>query len=169
MSDRSFFKFFMLTRQKISFKIPSFSNRASVLFKLGEKEKDGFLVFTDINLKFRRDLLILKKKNLVKIQKIGKNAIRVALLPDGVLEFFKLKMVQSDELPNNEVCMVVFDIPEKFKKQRALMRRFLTECGFLRIQKSVWIAQFDYIDPLTDLFVLLEVKNWVRVFLAKEK
>lgn len=172
MSDRLFFELFMLNKQKISFKIPSYSSLASILFKLGEKNKgddEGFVVFIDINSKFRRDLLTLKKKNLIKIKKIDKNLIKAALLPDGVLEFFKLKMVQSEELFGDEVCMVVFDIPEKFKKQRALMRKFLIDCVFLRIQKSVWIARFDYVDLLTDLFVMLEMKNWVRVFWAKEK
>ncbi|MFH1253377.1 MAG: CRISPR-associated endonuclease Cas2 [Candidatus Uhrbacteria bacterium] len=161
----------MLTKEKISFKIKLFSFEASVLLKIAkEKEKNGNnnVVFKKTDKLSKRGLLALKRKNLVKIKK-NKEDWGASLTGDGLLEFFKLRMIEADKLPKGEICLVVFDIPEKFKKQRAMIRKFLTDCCFLRIQKSVWKSQFNYSDLIFEFFKVLEIEDWVYVFLAKER
>ena len=39
--------------------------------------------------------------------------------------------------------MVVFDIPEKYRGLRAILRRFLKSLGFVGWQKSLWLTPFD--------------------------
>ncbi len=45
--------------------------------------------------------------------------------------------------------MVIFDIPERLKTKRDLLRRTLIEIGFLRLQNSVWVFPFDCEDLIT--------------------
>lgn len=78
-------------------------------------------------------------------------------------------MNQADLLSDDFVCMVVFDIPEKFREQRRLLRRFLEDNVFVAIQKSVWISQFGVADFLVKFFKRQKMDKWVRVFLAKER
>ncbi|MDO8552298.1 MAG: CRISPR-associated endonuclease Cas2 [bacterium] len=39
--------------------------------------------------------------------------------------------------------LVMFDIPQKRKNTRDSVRRLLRECGFLRLQDSVWVFPYD--------------------------
>jgi CRISPR/Cas system-associated endoribonuclease Cas2 len=39
--------------------------------------------------------------------------------------------------------MVIFDIPERRRGTRERLRRTMRECGFLQIQKSVWLSPYD--------------------------
>lgn len=39
--------------------------------------------------------------------------------------------------------MVIFDIPERRRGVRERLRRLMRECGFLCIQKSVWLSPYD--------------------------
>ncbi|MSU73583.1 hypothetical protein EXS56_00385 [Candidatus Kaiserbacteria bacterium] len=39
--------------------------------------------------------------------------------------------------------MVIFDIPERRRGVRERLRRLMRECGFLLIQKSVWLSPYD--------------------------
>src|SRR3990167_1288378 len=45
--------------------------------------------------------------------------------------------------------LVMFDIPEKYKTTRDKVRRLLNECGFLRLQDSVWIFPYDCEELIT--------------------
>ncbi|MDD3531563.1 MAG: CRISPR-associated endonuclease Cas2 [Candidatus Pacebacteria bacterium] len=39
--------------------------------------------------------------------------------------------------------VVIFDIPERRKKSRVRLRTFMQECGFVRLQDSVWVYPYD--------------------------
>jgi len=39
--------------------------------------------------------------------------------------------------------IVVFDIPERRKNARTRLRTFMQECGFVRLQNSVWVYPYD--------------------------
>lgn len=45
--------------------------------------------------------------------------------------------------------LAMFDIPEKYKTARDRVRRLLNECGFLRLQDSVWIFPHDCEELIT--------------------
>ena len=44
--------------------------------------------------------------------------------------------------------IVIFDIPERRKNSRARLRTFMQECGFARLQDSVWIYPYDCEDMI---------------------
>ena len=61
---------------------------------------------------------------------------------DGVLSVLQIKKTLS-EAPlawDGKWMILVFDIPEKRKKERRYLRCELVASGFLRMQKSVWIT-----------------------------
>lgn len=45
--------------------------------------------------------------------------------------------------------LVMFDIPQKNKNTRDSVRRLLRECGFLRLQNSVWLFPYDCEELIT--------------------
>lgn len=109
----------------------------------------------------------LEKKNLIKIKKNADQYIAI-LTNEGRAQAFRLMIQHSDMLPNDAVCMVVFDIPESQRKLRSMIRDLLKGSGFIPIQRSVWISPFDAADALEKFFHEKKIRKWVRIFTAKE-
>lgn len=59
--------------------------------------------------------------------------------------------------------IVIFDIPEKYKRIRDLFRRKLKVWGFKLWQQSVWITKKDVSQRLNKLIQELEIQNWVAI------
>jgi len=62
----------------------------------------------------------------------------------------------------------IFDIPEKFKRERHILSKKLKEIGIYPLQKSVYIYPFDCKDELDFIVEYFGFKKYVRFILAKE-
>lgn len=114
-----------------------------------------------------RVLFHLRAGELVEVKKDEKK-IKVCLTEKGAIEFWKLELVSTDELPKGFYCLVVFDIPEKRANLRDLFRFFLKENCFFPLQKSVWISSFDMVEILKKIFTAWRIDCWVKVFVVCE-
>ncbi len=115
-----------------------------------------------------RAIKLLKEKKLLKIKRIGDD-YEAKFTSEGEMEYFRLKVLSADLLPDDEVTMVVFDIPETQSKIRKQLRRFLESACFMPIQKSVWISQYDAGEFLTKMFNIKTKNGWIQVFRAKRQ
>jgi len=106
----------------------------------------------------------LKKDDF--IQKEGK---RVSFTEKGRLVYLKLKIKKCGLLPENEVCLVVFDIPEKERRVRKFLRDFLGSVGFFPIQKSVWLSMFNATKELNEYFRAVDLGDKVLAVTAKKE
>ena len=59
--------------------------------------------------------------------------------------------------------VVIWDIPEKKRRLRDLLRRKLREWKFLSLQKSVWVSKRNVTQQLRNLVNELEMEKWVTV------
>ena len=116
----------------------------------------------------RRAFLRLEKQNLIRVQKQA-NRYALSLTDEGARQYIRMHMMHADLLPDGEVCMVVFDIPESQRRLRSLLRYFLSDFGFLPIQKSVWIGRFDHAKSISELFHLHQAEGWIRSFTCREE
>lgn len=104
----------------------------------------------------------LKKQGLIEIQK-KKHQIYIKLTEKGrkkagIFQINDLKIKKSKKW-DGKWRIVIFDIAQFKKTYREAFRGKLKELGFYPLQKSVWIAPFDYeaeIDLLRDFFGLSE-------------
>jgi|SRR3989344_1728647 len=59
---------------------------------------------------------------------------------------------------SNDLTLIVFDIPEKYRHKRVWLRKYLIDLGFQMLQKSVWIGKYevpeDFIYDLKELGIL---------------
>lgn len=161
----------MSQKEKIRQSVKSFSAASRILLEIGGA-KDQNITNLFIPQRNRRSFLNnlsrLARQGLLTIEK-RPDGIGAALTTAGKLEFFKLFLDQSKKLPDGIICIVVFDVPEKYRKQRWLLRKFLSDKAFVPLQKSVWISQFDDARVLLSLFRMLKIRGWVRVYKAKEE
>ncbi len=58
--------------------------------------------------------------------------------------------------------LVIFDIPEKRKRERHAFRRRLADLGFFQLQKSVWVYPHPCQDEVDFLCHFLDVDRWVH-------
>lgn len=65
--------------------------------------------------------------------------------------------------------LVIFDIPEKNKTVRNLLRRKLKGWGFRQWQKSVWLSKQNVTEALRKLIRDLGIEHWVAVFESEDQ
>lgn len=59
--------------------------------------------------------------------------------------------------------IVIFDIPEKRRIARDLLRSKLKSWGFIQWQRSVWVTKKNCTKPLRDFIKQVGIKDWVIV------
>jgi DNA-binding transcriptional regulator PaaX len=113
---------------------------------------------------FWQNLHRLKELGLLVFSERKKEIVNVGLTDTGLVEFFKLNIYYSVPLPEGRVCLVVFDIPEKYRTERLRLTFFLKRFDFERLQKSVWFSPFDVSEDLRKFLELTKFERWVYVF-----
>lgn len=76
----------------------------------------------------------------------------------------KIKPYQTKKLAKETKLMIIFDIPEEQAYKRRKLRDFLRSCGFVQVQRSVWVSNLDYSAPLQDLVDELQLAEFVQLF-----
>jgi len=92
----------------------------------------------------------LKNKKLIYCETQGKKLI-YALTDDGEREANNIRSKMEKTKPkkwDGKWRVIVFDIPEKLRGKRDLLRRELVGFGFMQLQRSVWV----YPHPLPEEF-----------------
>ncbi len=63
--------------------------------------------------------------------------------------------------------LVMFDIPERFKRARDALRMQLKQLGFLEFQRSVFVHPFECRDEADFIIEFYQVRPWVRYATAE--
>ncbi len=88
----------------------------------------------------------LREKGLIEVVEVnGKKVARVTKKGESKLDFldrhnFKLKIPKKWD---GRWRVVIFDIKESRSKTRFLLRKTLSQIGFVRLQDSVWLYPYD--------------------------
>ena len=115
----------------------------------------------------KQEMKRLEKRKLIKSRELA-GELEIRFTQEGLSEYFKHSLVQCEILPEGNVCMVVFDIPESQARLRQRLRRLLSRSAFVPMQRSVWISNIDAADLLSRLFKMELDNQWIRVFIAKK-
>lgn len=115
----------------------------------------------------------LRKEELIEKHSFG---IKTAwkLTKNGIEKLVKYAQIKSKHsvLPKkkyvkkkiNDKLLIIFDIPEKWRNQRAWLRRQLKTLGFVKLQQSVWIGTYavpsDFIHDLQEINLL----KYIHIF-----
>lgn len=103
----------------------------------------------DARLRYKAKSLLtrLKQKGEVEfVEQDGKAYARLTEYGEQVFAFMKEKMRLTSMKPkrwDKRYRLIMFDVPEKRKHTRDLLRKEVREAGFLRIQDSSWLYPYD--------------------------
>jgi len=64
--------------------------------------------------------------------------------------------------------MVIFDIPERKRTLRDILRENLQILGFKYLQKSIWVCPYDVLEEVQNLIAKYELEKYVKTFLIEE-
>jgi len=141
-----------------------------------EKSVDGYARFEDFtyhHYRYRYGIPELKKTSLAKAFKRLREQGLVELTSDKELVFRLTdrgrdkalweKMKNSEDKWDGRWRLVIWDIPEKRRLARDLLRFKLKQLGFTQWQKSVWATKVNCTKLLRDFIKQIGVEDWVMV------
>jgi hypothetical protein len=107
-----------------------------------------------------------KRDRLVEFVSQKDGSTRIVLTEKGKRRVLEFKI---DEIKINKPIrwdkrwrMVMFDIPEKRRRDRNVLREKLNEIGFKEIQKSVFVHPYPCLDEINFITEYFRLRNHVR-------
>ena len=117
---------------------------------------------------YRNRLAYLKRKKLIKTKKVERRLF-VELSDQGRVELMKQDMREQPKLPDEYICLVLFDVPVEARHGRDALRYFLKGAGFEQVQKSAWQTDRDVIKEVQNFVKSARIQKWVVVYLARRQ
>lgn len=119
--------------------------------------------------RFSQFVYYLKCKGYIKIQNL-EHRQGVLLTQKGVEKVLRIqgKIKQKQKRKDGKWQMVIFDIPEKKKGLREILRGALRAIGYERLQDSVWICPYDVEKETEHTIREYDIDPYVKVFLIEE-
>ncbi|TSA45220.1 hypothetical protein D4R52_02885 [bacterium] len=101
---------------------------------------------------------------------LKKNQSFFHLTPKGRLQILKYLHLEKFKLKkwDKQWRLIIFDIPEDFKKWREYLRRELKELGFHPLQKSVYITPYPVTGELDRLLLERNLRKFFRYLTVSE-
>ncbi len=72
----------------------------------------------------------------------------------------------AKKLPDGQIMLVVYDIPENLRNKRRELRSLLTQLEFSQQQRSVWVSSYNHFEPVLALIGALKIKQYVQVYIG---
>lgn len=141
-----------------------------------EKSIDGYLRFEDFtyhSYKYHYGIPNLKKSTLSQALKRLREGGLIELVSDEKLAYritdkgreksVLTSLKFSEKEWDGKWRLVIFDIPEKRRAARDLLRSKLKQWGFIHSQQSVWGTKKNCTKALRDFIKSVGIEDWVMV------
>ncbi len=127
---------------------------ANVLLKLTIRT-----IHRQILSRLRKDKLIESVNGSYRVTKLGKNYVTTLI-----------KKIKGDQKIRWDHLwrVIIFDIPETRKKDRALLRRLMYSTGFRKLQASVWISPYPIPRDFNEVLWEHRLKKHILYLLVKK-
>lgn len=144
----------------------------NLLLLILEKSIDGYVYFDDFvhhplwerpikKSALSQAVARLREHGLVELVSDEKLAFR--LTDEGKDRALWTKMMTENKKWDGKWRLVIWDIPEKRRLARDLLRYKLKQLGFTQWQKSVWASKVNCTRILRDLIRKVGIGDWVMV------
>lgn len=110
-----------------------------------------------------------KTRGLITVKNLeGKKAIM--LTKGGISRALKASFIMEGKKKRKDGkwAMLIFDVPEKYRKSRDLLRSILHNLGYKLFQQSAWISPYDVSEKTEKLLQMYSLEKYVKIFLIEE-
>jgi len=121
--------------------------------------------------KFSRLLYYLKKNKFIRVEGLqGNRALMLTKkgFDKAVRTQFNLENDSIEKRKDGRWVMLIFDVPEKYKKSRDLLRSILYRLKYKMFQQSVWISPYNVSERTEELLQEYSLDEFVKIFLIEE-
>src|SRR3989344_8900306 len=117
---------------------------------------------------FSKLVYYLKRKNYIKVKNL-ENKQAIILTKEGFNKALKASFMleRKERRKDGKWTMLIFDVPEKYRKSRNLLRSILHNLGYKLFQQSVWVTPYDVSDKTEKLLQMHSLDNFVKIFLIE--
>ncbi len=127
--------------------------------------------FKDLDRKYLIRLIKeFKYERLVDFKENRDGTIKIVLTEDGTKKVLKYNIDEIKiKLPkqwDKKWRLVIFDIPDKKKQRRELLRSKLKELGFMLYQKSVFVLPYECENEINFVTEFFQLRPYVRLVTA---
>src|SRR3989344_8414610 len=116
--------------------------------------------------RIRKTFEQLRRKRLIEITEIN-GETRMVLNENGKKRAIKYTLedltIQKPKNWDGKWRLIIFDIPEKFHKERHALRIKLEELGFYLLQKSVWLYPYKCRNEIDFIVEFFNISPYVRI------
>jgi hypothetical protein len=118
---------------------------------------------------FSRLIYYLKRKGYIKIKNLEeKQGILLTKEGENKVLKIKFKMKEKEKRKDEKWQMVIFDIPERKRFFRDLLRGNLQILGYKMFQQSVWVCPYDVLKETEGIIRKYSLDSYVKLFLIEE-
>ena len=110
------------------------------------------------------------QKRLIDFKENKDGLVTIIITKEGEKKALKFKIDEMEIKKlakwDGEWRIVIFDIPERFKKAREALRKKLKDLGFIKLQESVFVLPYeceDEINFIVEVFLIRPFVRFVRV------
>jgi len=118
---------------------------------------------------FSQFIYYLKRQGYIKVKNLESKKGFI-LTKKGINKALKtkFKIGKKKRRKDKKWIMLIFDIPERKRALRNLLRETLSFLGYKMFQKSVWICPFDVLKETQDFIQRNSLDCYVKLFLIEE-
>lgn len=121
---------------------------------------------------FNRSIRQLSKEKLIEEKLLPDGSSKLILTADGKKQARSLSLLgnsinfKKPKSWDGKWRIVLFDIPEKDRLFRTVLREHLYALKFLKLQNSVFVSPYPFEKPILELIALYSAERYVRVVTA---
>lgn len=119
--------------------------------------------------RFAKFINDLRRRGYLKI-KIEKDSRAVILTSKGFEKTLKIDIqgFTKKKRRDGKWQMIIWDIPENYRKTRNRFRTALKLLGYQQLQESVWVCPYDVLKETEKLIRFYSIESYIRLFLISE-
>lgn len=121
---------------------------------------------------FNNSLKRLSRNKLIEEKRLPNGSFKLVLTKNGKKEAIKRSIIGSainfkkPKKWDKKWRIVIFDIPEKDRIFRDILRQHLYALDFYKIQQSVFVSPYPFERPILELVELYSAERYVQVITA---
>ncbi|HLD70315.1 MAG TPA: CRISPR-associated endonuclease Cas2 [Negativicutes bacterium] len=118
---------------------------------------------------FSKLISYLKKGRYIKVKNLQQNT-GLIITRRGMEKVLMASVHPSraEKRKDGKWLMVMFDVPEKMRVMRNLLRSLLQNLGYRKFQHSVWVTPYDVLDATEKVLAMHSMDEYVKIFVIKE-
>lgn len=119
-----------------------------------------------------RAIRSLYQSKLIDIKDGAKGSTKIVITSAGKKKTLEYNIdeitINKPEKWDHKWRLVIFDIPEEYKRIREAMRSHLKRLGFYKLQKSVFIIPYECENEINFIVEYYAIRPYVRCILAEQ-